>query len=81
MATSGDLIHLMSERVPPKDINGRFIDGVFQPSGGACKCQRCRDRIPNDGFYRATTAEHEKNAAEQKTLREALQAQGAGPER
>lgn len=48
---------------PQKDVlHGRIVDGRFQPWGGACQCDRCVDKKPTEGFYRAPKDMHEKDA-------------------
>lgn len=52
------------EREPRAEtLNGRVVDGKYQPWGGACRCRRCVEKTQGDGFYRATSEEH--SAAQQ----------------
>lgn len=40
-------------------IDGRPTpNGQRQPWGGACRCDLCRDKTPNPGFYRASPEEY-----------------------
>lgn len=64
MATSGALLHLMNERIEKVRINGRIIDGRFQPYGGACGCRDCVEKRPREGFYKASAEFHAGQSAE-----------------
>lgn len=48
------------DSMPKREVlQGRIIDGEYQPWGGACQCRRCRNKTPSTGFYRAPRAERE----------------------
>lgn len=47
-------------------LNGRMVDGEYQPWGGACRCRRCVGKIRREGFYQAPEA-HRK--ADEETMR------------
>lgn len=52
------------DRSPRAEIvDGRVVNGEYQPWGGACKCQRCAQKIASHGFWRASSAEREAQSA------------------
>lgn len=34
-------------------LHGRVIEGEYQPWGGSCRCRRCADLRPSQGFWHA----------------------------
>lgn len=73
MATSGALLHLMNERTEKVRINGRVVDGRFQPYGGLCGCTDCVEKRPRDGFYKASAEFHNEQRAERRGADEWLE--------
>lgn len=51
-----DAIRKSTERQKP--VGRPTPSGQHQPWGGDCQCDRCRDKTPREGFYRASPEEH-----------------------
>lgn len=49
-------------------IQARMVDGHVQPWGGACRCRRCVERRPTDGFFRASDEQYAQDAATRNDL-------------
>lgn len=51
--------------VSPRDgVLGRQVDGNWQPFNGACKCERCRQKIRRDGYWTAPKADYKRDNGE-----------------
>lgn len=58
---------------------GRMVNGEWQPWGGACQCDRCVYKIPNEGFYKAPRADYERDAATRRELDDWMHNRMYGP--
>lgn len=55
-----DARHRRHEAQPKREgLNGRDVNGQFQPWGGGCQCDACVYKIPRPGFYKAPKGERE----------------------
>lgn len=46
----------------PRKSRGRIINGMEQPWGGNCQCDRCMKKTPGEGFFHAGNADHARDA-------------------
>ena len=47
-----------------ENVQGRMVDGQFQPWGGACRCQKCVTKSRRPGYFIAPRADYERDGRE-----------------